>query len=80
MNGGIAVGTRVLVILGYLVGAAEFEAMSAQAVDRVSLVLVGAIVGACLLYMALRGTPEALWSRRWRRRRPGRRSLSSVKG
>lgn len=42
MNGGIAVGTRVLVILGYLVGAAEFEAMSAQAVDRVSLVLVGA--------------------------------------
>ena len=80
MNGAIAVGTRVLVILGYLVGAAESEAISGETVGRVSLVLIGAIVAACLFYMASRGTPVALLSRRWRWRRPGRRSLSSVKG
>lgn len=57
MNGAIAVGTRALVILGYVVGAAESEVMSGQTVGRVSLVLVGAIVAAFLFYMASRGTP-----------------------
>jgi hypothetical protein len=54
MNGAIAVGTRVLVILGYLVGAADPGAMSGETVGRVSLVLVGAIVAACLFYVTRR--------------------------
>ena len=54
MNGAITIGTRVLVILGYLVGAADSEAMSGETVGRVSLVLVGAVVAAFLFYVARR--------------------------
>ena len=68
MNGAITIGMRILVILGYLVGAAaDSEAMSGETVGRVSLVLV---VAAFLFYGALRDS----------RRRLGRRPLSSVKG
>ena len=78
MNGAITVGTRVLVILGYLVGAADSEAMSGETVSRVLLVLVGAVVAAFLFYVALSGPTVALLSRT--RRRPWRRLLTSVKG
>lgn len=70
MNGAITIGMRILVILGYLVGAADSEAMSGETVGRVSLVLVVAVVAAFLFYGALRDP----------RRRLGRRPLSSVKG
>lgn len=70
MNGAITIGMRILVILGYLVGAADSEAMSGETVGRVSLVLVVAVVAAFLFYGALRDS----------RRRLGRRPLSSVKG
>jgi hypothetical protein len=58
MNGAIAVGTRVLVILGYLVGAADSEAMSGETVGRVSLALIGA-VAAFLFYVARRAASPA---------------------
>jgi membrane protein DedA with SNARE-associated domain len=71
MNGAITIGMRILVILGYLVGAAaDSEAMSGETVGRVWLVLVVAVVAAFLFYGALRDS----------RRRLGRRPLSSVKG
>ena len=70
MNGAITIGMRILVILGYLVGAADSEAMTGETVGRVSLVLVVAVVAAFLFYGALRDS----------RRRLGRRPLSSVKG
>lgn len=54
MNGAITVGTRVLVILGYLVGAADSETTDGQAVARVSLVLAGIVLAAFLFYVALR--------------------------
>ena len=50
MNRAITIGTRVLVILGYLVGAADSEAMSGETVSKVSLVLVGAVVAAFLMW------------------------------
>jgi hypothetical protein len=78
MNRMIAIAMRVLVILGYLVGAAESEAMDGEAAARVSLVVAGFVVAAFLLYVALSDTIVAFLSRR-RRRLPGRRSLSSVK-
>ena len=78
MNGAIIVGTRVLVILGYLVGAADSEAMDGAAVARVSLVLAGIVLAAVLFYVGLSGPTVALWSRM--RRRPWRRPLTSVKG
>lgn len=61
------VAMRVLVIFGYLVGAAESEAMDGEAAARVSLVLAGLVVAAFLFYVALSGATVAL-SRRWRRR------------
>jgi hypothetical protein len=78
MNRMIAIAMRVLVILGYLVGAAESEAMDGEAAARVSLVVAGFVVAAFLLYVALSDPMVAFLSRR-RRRLPGRRSLSSVK-
>jgi hypothetical protein len=72
MNGVITVGTRVLVVLGYLVGAADSEVMDGGAMVRVSLVVVGIAVAVFLSYVALRDS-------RWRRR-PERRPLSSMKG
>jgi hypothetical protein len=80
MNRTITVAMRVLVILGYLVGAADSEAMDGEAAARVSLVLAGVIVAAFLFYVALRDATVALLSKRGRRRLPGRRSLSSVRG
>lgn len=59
MNGAITIGTRVLVILGYLVWAADSEAMSGQTVGRVSLVLVGAVVAAFLFYVVRRAASLA---------------------
>ena len=59
MNGAITIGTRVLVILGYLVGAADSEAMSGETVSRVSLVLVGVVVAAFLFYLARRAASLA---------------------
>jgi hypothetical protein len=59
MNGAITIGTRVLVILGYLVGAADSEAMSGETVSRVSLVLVGVVVAAFLFYVARRAASLA---------------------
>lgn len=79
MNRIITVAMRVLVILGYLVGAVGFEAMSREAAGRVSLVLTGIIVAAFLFYVTPTGPAVALLSRRWCWR-PGRRPLSSVKG
>jgi hypothetical protein len=78
MNRMITIAMRVLVILGYLIGAAESEAMDGEAAARVSLVVAGFVVAAFLLYVALSDTIVAFLSRR-RRRLPGRRSLSSVK-
>jgi hypothetical protein len=78
MNRMITIAMRVLVILGYLVGAAESEAMDGEAAARVSLVVAGFVVAAFLLYVALSDATVAFLSRR-RRRLPGRRSLSSVK-
>jgi hypothetical protein len=69
MNRTITIAMRVLVILGYLVGAADSEAMDAEAAARVSLVLAGLVVAAFLFYVALSDVPVALLSRRWRRRR-----------
>ena len=79
MNRTITVAMRVLVVLGYLVGAADAEAMDGEAAARVSLVLAGIIVAAFLFYVALRDATVALLSKRRRLRLPGRRSLSSVK-
>jgi hypothetical protein len=59
MNGAITIGTRVLVILGYLVGAADSEAMSGETVSRVLLVLVGAVVAAFLFSVARRAASLA---------------------
>jgi hypothetical protein len=78
MNGMITIAMRVLVILGYLIGAAESEAMDGEAAARLSLVVAGFVVAAFLLYVALSDATGAFLSRR-RRRLPGRRSLSSVK-
>jgi hypothetical protein len=78
MNGAITVGTRVLVILGYLVGAADSEATDGEAAARVSLVLAGLVVVAFLFYVALSGPTVALLSRMGRR--PWRRLRTSVKG
>lgn len=58
----------VLVLLGYLVGSAE--AMDAEAAGRFSLELVGLVVTAFLLYLAFSGASMALFSGRWRRKRP----------
>jgi hypothetical protein len=80
MNRTITVAMRVLVILGYLVGAADSEAMDGEAAARVALVLAGIIVAAFLFYVALRDVTVALLSKRWHLRLPRRRSLSSVKG
>lgn len=66
MNWAITVGTRVLVILGYL-GAADSSAIRAEAVGRLSLALLGVVgVTAVLLYVALSGAPVTRLSRRWR--------------
>jgi len=63
MNGAITyVGMRVLVILGYLVGAADTEAMISDAAVRVLLVLLGAVVTAFLFYVALRGARRRSYS------------------
>jgi predicted cobalt transporter CbtA len=77
MNWTITVAMRVLVILGYLVGAAESEAMDGEAAARVSLVLAGLVVTAFLFYMVLSDATVAFLRRR---RLPGRRSVFSVKG
>jgi len=78
MNRMITIAMRVLVILGYLGGAAESEAMDGEAAARLSLVVAGFVVAAFLLYLALSDATGAFLSRR-RRRLLGRRSLSSVK-
>ena len=78
MNRTISVAMRALVILGYLVGAAESEATDGDAAARVSLVLAGLVVVVFLFYVALSGPTVALLSRT--RRRPWRRLLTSVKG
>jgi hypothetical protein len=78
MNRTISVAMRALVILGYLVGAAESETRDGEAAARVSLLLAGLVVVAFLFYVALSGPTVALLSRM--RRRPWRRLLTSVKG
>jgi len=78
MNRTISVAMRALVILGYLVGAAESEATDGEAAARVSLVLAGLVVVVFLFYVALSGPTVALLARM--RRRPWRRLLTSVKG
>lgn len=80
MNRTTTVAMRVLVILGYLVGAADSEAMDGEAAARVSLVVAGIIVAAFLFYVALADATVALLSKRRRLRFLGRRSLSSVRG
>ena len=80
MNRTITVAMRVLVILGYLVGAADSEAMDGEAAARASLVVAGIIVAAFLFYVALTDATVALLSKRRRLRFLGRRSLSSVRG
>ena len=79
MNRTITVAMRVLVILGYLVGAADSEAMDGEAAARASLVVAGIILAAFLFYVAITDATVALLSKRRRMRLPGRRSLSSVK-
>jgi hypothetical protein len=79
MNRTITVAMRVLVILGYLVGAAESEATDGEAAARVSLILAGLVVTAFLFYIALSDATVAFLSSRRRRRLPGRRSVFSVK-
>jgi hypothetical protein len=69
MNRTITVAMRVLVILGYLVGGAESEAMDGGAAARVSLALVGLVMAVFLCYLALRGSTIAPLSRRWRQKR-----------
>ena len=65
MNWAITVGTRVLVILGYL-GAPDSSAIGGEAVGSLSLALLGVGVAAVLLYVALSGAPVTRLSRRWR--------------
>jgi hypothetical protein len=70
--------TLVLVLLGYLVGCAE--AMNGEAAGRVSLECVGLIVTAFLFYLAFSSAATALFSGKWRRKRPSvkPRGLSEV--
>ncbi len=74
------VALLVLVILGYLVGCAESEAMDGEAAGRFSLELVGFVLAAFLLYLACSGAIWALLSRRWRwkRRSVEHRGLSEI--
>lgn len=77
----ITIATRVLIVLGCLVGAGESEAMDGQAVGRVSLVLAGIVLAAFLFYVALSGPMVTLLSRmRRRHRRPAAPVLSEVTG
>jgi hypothetical protein len=64
-----AVAMRVLVVLGYLISAAGFEAVTGEPVTNASLVLGGTVVAAFLSYVALRYARGAFLVRRWRRRR-----------
>src|SRR5215470_6790278 len=66
-------GWRVLVVLGYPVGATDAQAVDGVAAGRVTLVVAGLIVDVFLFYMALSGPSKALL-RRWRRRRRTTRS------
>ena len=78
MNGAITyVGMRVLVILGYLVGAADTEALTGDATVRILLVFLGIVVTGFLFYVALRGVTVAFILRRQKRRHE-RRSLVTV--
>jgi hypothetical protein len=67
-----------VVLLGYLAGGAE--ATDGEAAGRLSLGLVGLIVAAFLLYLALSGAIIALFSRGWRRKGlfPAHHGLSEV--
>jgi len=70
----------VLVILGYLVGCADSEAMDGEAAGRFSLEVVGFVLAAFLFYLAFGGAILALLSRRGRRKRrvAAKRDLSEV--
>jgi len=70
--------TLILILLGYLVGCAE--AMTGEATGRFSLELVGLIVTAFLFYLAFSSVATALFSGKWRRKRPSveHRGLSEV--
>jgi hypothetical protein len=67
-----------VVLLGYLAGAAE--ATDGEAAGRFSLGLVGLIIIAFLFYLAFSGAIIALFSGKWRRKRPfaEHRDLSEV--
>ena len=67
-----------VVVLGYLAGGAE--AMDGEAAGRFSLGLVGLVVTAFLFYLAFSGAIMALFSGKWRRKRPfaEHRDLSEV--
>jgi hypothetical protein len=77
MNGAITfVGMRVLVILGYLVGVADTEAMTGDVAVRILLVLLGIVVTAFLFYVALRGVTVAFILRRQKRSHERRSSVT----
>jgi uncharacterized membrane protein YhaH (DUF805 family) len=81
MHWTITIATRVLIVLGYLVGTGESAAMGGEAAGRVSLVLAGIVLSAFLFYVALSGPTVALLSRlRRRHRRPAAPVLSEVTG
>ncbi len=59
-----AVAMRVLVVLGYLLGATD--PMDGQAVGRLSVIVAGLIVSLFLFYLALSGPTIELLRRLWR--------------
>jgi len=68
---------RVLVVLGFLVGATDAEAVDHEAAGRESLVVAGLIMAVFLFYMGLSG-PTMVLVRSWRRRRRTTRSASAA--
>jgi len=69
------VAMRVLVVLGFLVGATDAQAVDGEAAGRASLVVAGLIMAVFLFYMGLSG-PTVVLLRSWRRRRRTARSAS----
>lgn len=64
------VAPRALVVLAYLVGRAESQAMGGEAVGRSPLELVALLVAGLLFYVAFCGVLGGLVFREWRRKKP----------